>query len=61
MRKMKFNPDYANKGKCVNGCNEPVCAPSKVLCARCLDALGDKIKNILAIMERRKIKSITPR
>lgn len=38
---------------CVNGCNEPVHKPSKVLCKRCLDELDKKMKAIFKRMNDR--------
>ena len=34
--------------KCINGCNQPVHPPSKVLCKDCLDKLTVKLRKILA-------------
>jgi len=28
------------RAACVNGCGEPVCAPSRVICARCIDRVS---------------------
>jgi len=36
------------KDRCVNGCDAPVCPPSKVLCKKCLKALDRKMKRLLS-------------
>ena len=36
---------------CANGCNKPVKMPSRVLCAKCLDALNEKMHRILSLKE----------
>lgn len=45
-RRIPLNPKSASRGLCVNGCNRPVKAPSKVLCARCFDELDQKIRGL---------------
>ena len=37
---------------CVNGCNAPVQAPSKVLCKKCLDELSEKFKQLAERYEK---------
>ncbi len=33
--------------ECCNGCGEPPCPPSKVLCKDCLDGLDDKMHSLV--------------
>jgi hypothetical protein len=51
--RLKFNPDNAKRGLCVNGCNYPVQYPSKVLCQECLNKLSAKIEKILENLKRK--------
>lgn len=31
---------------CLNGCNKPVCPPSKVVCRDCLDKMEETLKKL---------------
>ena len=53
MKNMKFNPEYTYKGMCVNGCDAPICPPSKVLCKACQNDISTKLADILKRMEKK--------
>jgi len=41
-----------DRGMCVNGCNAPICPPSKVICRGCLDKITGTLKSaVLALDE----------
>lgn len=51
-KRLKFNPEREAIGKCVNGCNAPVCPPSKVICRACIDAITTKLDKMLAAVPK---------
>jgi len=39
--------------RCVNGCDAPICPPSKVVCRACLDRMTATLEATLKRMEER--------
>jgi hypothetical protein len=40
-----------DRGMCMNGCNKPIKAPSKVVCEDCLEAMGNELRAMLVRLE----------
>lgn len=36
---------------CENGCDAPICHPSKVICRQCMDKIGETLRRMLAEAE----------
>lgn len=41
-------------GMCMNGCDKPIQPPSQVVCADCLEAMGEELKAMLLCLEGTK-------
>lgn len=48
-----FDPFVSRVRLCVNGCQAPVCPPSKVICRVCLDKIGATLLQLCQDTERK--------
>ena len=57
-KEVSIDPYYRSNKNCLNGCNAPIAAPSKVICRKCIDGIGEFLIKEVARLEGRNKNSI---